>query len=440
MKSANKKGIIFLAAIVFFIAANGCKKDFDNPNAAPEEEVFTSARGITAAAIGLQRTYAFSRAGSVYNIVTANGFVTNELIILNTGNTSEAQLNTGNTAVDGTNTILANIWANASKVIFDADRVITAASSLGDKAYASGLIGYASIYKAMSLGSLAMFWEKVPDTIGTNVTFSDRITGYEKAILTIDRALATIAATPISANFDGDIASSIIPRGTNIVNTLHALKARYSLFAGKYTDALAAANMVDLTKKSTMNFDAVSVNPIFETATSTNNVFQPVDSTFGLPIGLRPSATDKRVAFYTSINTAAAPRYRVNGFGAATTSPWPYYLPGEIILIKAEALVRQANPDLAAAVAELDKVITKKPANDPFGIGADEPAYSGPMTAAAILEEIYRQRSIELFMSGLKLEDMRRFGRPLTERKRNFFPYPFRERDNNTNTPTDPVF
>ena len=57
-----------------------------------------------------------------------------------------------------------------------------------------------------------------------------------------------------------------------------------------------------------------------------------------------------------------------------------------------------------------------------------------------ILDEIYKNRCIELYMSGLKLEDMRRFGRPLTERKRNFFPYPFRERDGNPNTPSDPSF
>jgi hypothetical protein len=189
-----------------------------------------------------------------------------------------------------------------------------------------------------------------------------------------------------------------------------------------------------------MNFDAVSINPIYETATSTNNVFQPVDSTFGLPIPQRPSFTDKRVQFYTTINTAAAPRFRVGGFGAASTSPWPYYLPGEMTLTKAEAYVRQATPDLANAVIELNKVITKKSANDPFGIGADEPPYAGPLTATDILDEIYRQRCIELFMSGLKLEDMRRFGRPNTERKRNFFPYPFRERDNNPNTPADPPF
>jgi hypothetical protein len=43
-------------------------------------------------------------------------------------------------------------------------------------------------------------------------------------------------------------------------------------------------------------------------------------------------------------------------------------------------------------------------------------------------------------MSGQKLEDMRRFGRPVTEFKRNFMPYPLRERDNNINTPPDPPF
>jgi len=57
-----------------------------------------------------------------------------------------------------------------------------------------------------------------------------------------------------------------------------------------------------------------------------------------------------------------------------------------------------------------------------------------------LLEQIYRHRCIELFMSGQKLEDMRRFGRATSERKRNLMPYPLRERDNNPNTPADPAF
>jgi hypothetical protein len=119
-------------------------------------------------------------------------------------------------------------------------------------------------------------------------------------------------------------------------------------------------------------------------------------------------------------------------------------LPGEIILSKAEVYARKNQ--LNEAVAELDKVLTKMalPAQDAWSLGAGLPAYSGPMTQEAILEEIYRQRSIELFMSGSRLADSRRFNRPgpgtpNAERNRNFYPYPFAERDNNPNTPADPA-
>jgi hypothetical protein len=65
---------------------------------------------------------------------------------------------------------------------------------------------------------------------------------------------------------------------------------------------------------------------------------------------------------------------------------------------------------------------------------------AGPFTQAQLLDQIYKQRSIELYMSGLRLEDMRRFARPNAERTRNLLPYPFLERDNNPNTPADPPF
>jgi hypothetical protein len=115
-------------------------------------------------------------------------------------------------------------------------------------------------------------------------------------------------------------------------------------------------------------------------------------------------------------------------------------LPGEITLIKAECYTRQTTPDLVNGLAELNKVVTKQPAADPFGVGAGLPALVGPFTQADLLDQIYKHRCIELYMSGLKLEDMRRFGRPNAERKRNLMPYPLRERDNNPNTPPDPTF
>ncbi len=427
---------IFLLIALMSAGIAGCKKDFDNPNAATEDQVFSSVQGLTGVAISLQRIYVSGLTGSYYNIVDANGLVTNELFLVNPGNIPELQFSTGGNAVDGTNTVIANIWSNANKIIYDGDKVIAASEQLADKNYASGLIGYTTIFKALALGSLSQFWESIPAGIGSNVTFVPRAEGYTRAITAIDKALAAIAANAPSASFTANI-----PPGINIVNTLQALKARYALFAGNYSVALAAASAVDLSVKSSFTFDALNINPIYQFATATNNVFQPIDSTMGLPVGLRPDLLDKRVPFYMTINTTIAPRFRINGFSATALTPLPVYLPDEMRLIIAECLVRQAAPNLAGAEAILDLILQQTPAADPFGVGADLPAgYTGPADAASLLTEIYRNRAIELYMSGLRLEDMRRFARPLTERKRNFFPYPFRERDNNTNTPADPGF
>ena len=426
--------------LLFSALATSCKKNFTNPGATPFDDALNSSIGLTGVAVGVQKQYSVGRQSPLYNLVTANGFSAMELRLQNAGNLDESNLSIGGIAVDGNNNVLGNLWAQSLKVMFDANNVINNAEELGDKNYASGLIAYASIFKAMAWGNLSMFWEQVPDTVGVDVGFISRMEGFDRAVATLDKAIATVAANSISAQF-----LSNIPAGIEIPNTLQALRARYLLFAGNYSGALAAANNVTLTSKSTMNFDAVSPNPIFNVATATNNVFQVLDSTFGLPTDLAPELSDKRIPFYMTINATVAPRWRINGFGAALNTPWPIYLPGEITLIKAESYARLAAPDLVNAVAELNKVRTKTPASDPFGVGADLAPYSGPLNAADILTEIYRQRCIELYMHGFKMEDMRRFGRtntPNVEKKRNFFPYPFRERDNNPNMAgiADPAF
>ncbi|WP_276485761.1 RagB/SusD family nutrient uptake outer membrane protein [Paraflavitalea pollutisoli] len=414
------------------ITAAGCKKNYIEPSKVPVDDALTTPRGLTGVAIGLQRAYTTTRASSLYNQVTTDGFVTRQLNIINQGNTAEYQLFLGGTSVDGTNTILAGLWTNSNKVIFDANNVLRNAPNLTDKNYASGLIAYASLFKALALGNLASNWDNIPDTIGTNVTFISSAAGFNKAVAVLDNALNVHTANPISAQFLANI-----PAGIDIVNSLQALKARFALQAGNLPVALTAANAVGLTVKSTFNFDAVTLNPIWETATSTNNVYQPIDSTMGLPKALEPVLTDKRVPFYIAINPASAQRYRINGFGAAAGTAWPVYLPGEMTLIKAEVAARQNR--LPDAITFLNAILVKKPAEDPFGVGADLPPYAGAVTQAALLEQIYRNRAIELYLSGLRLADQRRLERPLAERKRNYMPYPFVERDNNGNTPPDPA-
>ena len=155
-----------------------------------------------------------------------------------------------------------------------------------------------------------------------------------------------------------------------------------------------------------------------------------------MPSSLAPVTNDGRVNFY--ITTGSNPTTAA-GFFNSNTIAIPVYLPGEITLIKAEVYARKIPNMLTDSKTELDKVLTKTASNDAFGIGANLPAYTGTMSQASLLTEIYRNRCIELFMSGLKLEDSRRFSRPANERNRTYYPYPDSERFNNTNTPADPA-
>ena len=433
------KKILFIS--IATLAIIGCKQDFVNPGAISNTTAFSSARNLTGVAVGLQQVYSVGRLSPVYNSVTAAGALTGEFRLMNAGNVDEAALFTGGASVDNLNGILGNLWTWDNKILYDAENVLNGAKALGDKNYASGLIAYATIYKALALGHLCMFWEQVPAAaaVSGSVTFQSRLDGYKRAVTALKDAQAALAANPPSASF-----FAYIPAGIDINylnNTINALIARYSLFAADYAGAITAANAVNLSyAAAVLNYEAANTNPIFTVVTATNNVYQIIDSTFGLPAAIAPAVNDGRIGFYTSINPTVAPRYRINGFWNSTMKSIPLYLPGEIRLIRAEALLRQSSPNTAAALTDINAVLTKTVAQDAFGVAANLPAYTGATDAASLLTEVYKQRCVELCMSGMRLEDSRRFNRPVAERKRSFFPYPSRERDNNPNTPADPAF
>ena len=414
---------------MLLLVAASCKKEYTDPSGPAADAAVSTPNALTDVAVGLQNWYTANRTSTLYTSIATASLLTRSTYVVNAGNADEGQLYAGAAAVQNTNAVVTGMWAVSNKIIFDANRVLNSANSvITEPGYASGVIAYASMYKALALGNLAMFWTHVPDTIGVNVPFITSQEGYRKAVRVIDNALAVVNANAISASFKANV-----PAGVDIVNTLYALKARYALFAGDYDVALAAANQV--TAYSTFNYNSLITNPIFTLVTATNNIYQVVDSAMGLPVGLQPDLADKRVPFY--VGTGANPRFRVKGFFTAITQSIPVYLPGEITLIKAECYARK--DDLVNGLVELNKVVTKQPTADPFGVGAGLP---GEVAAAKdqLLELIYKHRHIELFMSGLELEDQRRFGRPVAERKRSWLPFPFVERNDNTNIPDDPTF
>ncbi len=432
-----KKLTISVISLALLLLTNACTTEYVNPSSGNGEELLKDVNGLVSLANGLQYRYTIGRQSPAYTVIVAAGLTGKELRVLNAGNTDELLLEQGVANVLGNNGVVSNLWSQLHVTKSDADQVLAGANNLGDPALKSGLIGYASIFKALSLGTLAQFWQQSPVTNGDTAQFRQRTDLLREAIRVLETASTAVTANPPSAAF-----TSRIVAGVDIPNTINALIARYSLMLGDNDKALAASDKVSLAVKSEFRFDDLTRNPIFDVALGNINVVQPTNLNMGLPDALKPDAADKRVDFYFLTRTPVVPApFRGKGFFTANSSPIPVYLPGEMLLIKAEAYARK--DDLANAVIELNKVVTKT--TDAWGIGAALPAYDGTeKTKAEVLTEIYRNRCIELFMSGLKLEDNRRFARPepptnTTERSRNFYPYPFVERDNNPKTPADPA-
>jgi hypothetical protein len=364
--------------------------------------------------------------------------LTKELITLNAGNTDEQLLMQAGGSVQGSNGVLSNLWNQSLLVAANANLILDNLDIVLDPGTKGGLHAHAALFKALALGNLVMFWEQAPITTEANAPFVPREEVLNEAISILEAASADLASAPLSLAFTSGMASRIdVASGIDYANALNALIARYALMVGDYDKAIAASDLVDKTSRSGFRHDDISRNTLFESSFSNRNVTEPQDDKFGLPAPLQTPAQDKRIAFFFN-STAGSNKARA-GFFTANSSTLPVYRPGEMYLIKAEALLRKSAANVADAVTELNNVITKSPSEDPWGIGADLPPYAGGMTADEVLLEIYKQRCVELYLTGLRFEDSRRFGMPPADRgNRNFMPYPFTERDNNSSTPADP--
>ena len=428
---------ISLLAVLLALSLSSCNKEYLNPSSATQNQVVTSSDGLLTLCNGLQARYSTNGLLSVlYNAVAAGGLSTRELTILNVGNIEEYNVSLGAGNVTNANGVVRNLWTQANLVKANADLVLANAGNAPEAGTRSGIVAYASIFRALSIGTLAQFFEQVPLTVQENAAFVPRVQALQNAVAQLEAAAAQLAATPASADFN----AKIVP-GLDLPNTIQALIARYSLQAGDYDKALAAAGRVDLTKRSVFNFDDNTRNPLFEVAFGNKNVFEPFNATLGLTGALAPNLADRRLAFFLRTNPTATQNLGT-GFYTANNAPIPVYVPGEMLLIRAEAYARKA--DVPNAITELNRVLTKTAATDAVGLGAALPAYAGPQTAADVLVEILRNRSIELAFQGFRLDDSRRFDRPGpgaagAERNRNFYPYPRVERENNPSTPVDPL-
>lgn len=439
----NTLKLMFL--LTTLLAVTSCETDFDNPNAASADQVYDSREGILAASIGMQELY--STTGMRWMIETP-AITTREVGITSTFQ-NLIDLENGGDIPNNTSNI-EGLWTTMLRVIGIAENITAEAETLEIEAGTrSGLIAYAKLFHAMSIGAMAQNFEQViVATSDDNPPFVSRIEGFNTAVGLLTEAQTLLAATPISAEFEAEILRGEI----DLENTIGAMLARFNLYAGNYDAAIAAASEVDQTSGSIFSYDSQNLNPIWARVYQ-NGVdnFKPRDN-FGLPESFVFDDADGRLAFYLvpsdELNLNQLPIEDLAGFfdGENGSEAIPVYLPDEMNLIIAEANLRKASPDTGAAIAALNLVLTDN--DDIFGVNANVAAYSGDTSVDALLDEVYKNRRAELFLTGGSLEDSRRFGRPEPtptvqnfdeERNRNFYPYPLTERDNNTNTPPDPA-
>ncbi|HUC80507.1 MAG TPA: RagB/SusD family nutrient uptake outer membrane protein, partial [Flavisolibacter sp.] len=435
MKALSRKLIVLLLAASSFLLP-ACNKEYINPSTASVPSVTSSPDALMNLAAGLQRRFTIGRQSPLYASAVGGGYSVYALYTLNIGNTTEKEVETGKSAITRGNSIVSRMWEQCLLTRTEAETILNNLSVAADPQDRVGLKAYASIFYGLSMGTLVQFFEKIPLENGNNAAFSPRVDALQKAITVLESADADLATTNPSTKF-----LARVPAGIDIKNTIKALLARYyniqSMIGGTYNatagnKAIAFAQAVNPAVKSEFRFTAATPNPIGE-QNFTVNVYGAIDSTLGLKNGLAPTpaATDPRIGFY--ISRTGPTTFPLKAFFANVTSAYPVYLPGEMTLIIAENLARQSQfPQTKAA---LDAVRTKTA--DIFGVNAAQPPYGGPLTQAELLQDIYKQRRLEMFLSGQEMEDSRRFGRPAPntpneERNRNFYPYPQIERDNNT--------
>jgi hypothetical protein len=434
MKLKKYSIAILMAATVL---GTGCKLDVINPNAASDQQVLTTSSGIVALSIGIRQTY--STTGLSNTMVSPDVTAREIKGVATFTNVIALELGGSNVTPDGN---VLSLWSSLQTVMGMCESVINSAPSVKglDAGTLSGVMGQAYLFKAMSLAELAMAYEQANlyTSTTTPVAFVARAQVFAKAIDLLDSAVALVSANAPSTNFTTNVAGPDF----DLVNTIYAMEARINLMAGNNQAALDNAGKVNLTKTSKFDYSSLTPNPLYTTYTITKSYFPRVH--FGLPDSLYYPG-DKRIAFYMT-----TPNQIINGdtigtmagFCTSQTGSIPVYTPDEVRLIQAEAILRLGG-DLNQALSLINAVRTQT-TGDPFGVNAGLPAYSGTVNYPSLLEEVYKQRCAELYLSGLKWEDTRRFNRPTppgnnSERNRVFYPYPTQERINNPNTPTDPA-
>lgn len=406
----------------------GCDTSLDltNPNSPTEQAALASLDGVIATSLGMQDQLA----ASVLTFVRAPALVTDEWGTTTRALAADRSLFTGE-AIDPSYGVVSEPYYNTYRVARTADVIMNAVPTLDglSAGFAAGLVANAKLFKAMALGYAALHYERLP----LNAAVEGGVPVPRAEVLAEVIRLLEAARTDLAPYSDADLAgftSRALTTSFSIRNTIDAMLARYYLYTGQYAQADAAAARVNLASVSLLVYTGNELNPIHNYSVLADYV-APLKSWVD-----QAEPGDRRTSFW--VQTAATP---VTGNPPEAllpfnmyrnrTDPFPVYLPGEILLIRAEVAAR-AN-DLPAAIAFINQVRAKSSTATTPG------AQLGPLpptidTQAEVLAQIVYERRYELFSQGLRWEDLRRLAAYTTAAPVvAFLPMPSRECTSNPN-------
>jgi len=415
------------AALLGGALAGACSLDKTNPNAPSEGQVISNSEGIITLAVGLQSQYA----DNVNIFLRAPELVTDEWGTRPVALAADQSLVNGNP--DPSFGVVSDPFAAAYRIARTADILVANAGSaevgLGT-GLRTGITALARTFKAMALGNLTLQYAQLPAGAGPGALPLPRAQVQDSVLALLESARTDLLSVPDSA-LNG-FRSRVLGTGIDLRNTIDAMLARYYLFRGRYSEALAAAQRVSPNVLSQLTYPNPGLNPIYN--------YSAVSRYTGARKSFFTEAQpgDQRTAYW-ALRTAGQPGLPDSVFDfrkyGARNDPYPLYLPDEMTLIQAEVYARQGN--LAQARTLLNAVHTDNVAQ------VDEPVAGLPAltdaqlaTEADILAQLLYERRYELFGQGLRWEDLRRL-RPYTAKRPSieFLPYPQSECDVNPANP-----
>jgi len=330
-------------------------------------------------------------------------------------------LGSGAAVLDNNTFYITRPWAERYRVIRNAeimlealdnapDGLFTAEEIAGYRGFADTIIAYQLLLNANLVFENGIRVDVSAEEVGPVVPYTDALDAIadrlDQGAAQLDDAGADFAF-PLSEGFDGFDAPATF-REFN-----RALAARVAVYQGDYPQALTVLDETFLDDEAPLDrgiyhvFSTAPgdiVNPWFINPQQSGNLLAAHPSfvediardTEGGIIDARVDKVVEREETFEQVGLRSEWGFFVY---PSQVAPIPILRNGELLLIRAEASIQE--DDFATAVADLNTVRA----------AAGLPAYDGPETEAALLDEMLRQRRYELYGEGHRWIDVRRYGR-----------------------------